>query len=61
MKTQEIKTVSYVHIDDKLVNTDELNAEQKRRLGTWLKPTYLNALFQGKAVFRPREEEKATE
>ena len=50
-KRQEIKTVSFVHIGDKLVNTDDLNDEQRRRLATWLKTTYLNALFQGKAKF----------
>ena len=48
---REIKTVSFVHIGDKLVNTDDLNDEQRRRLATWLKTTYLNALFQGKAKF----------
>ena len=56
MKAQEIKTVSYVHVGDKLVNTQDLDSEQKKRLGTWLKPTYLNALFQGQAVFQPLEE-----
>lgn len=61
MKTREIKTISYVHVGDRLVNTEELNAEQKKRLGTWLKTTYLNALFQGQAVFRPLENETAAE
>lgn len=50
-KKQEIKTVSFVHIGDKLVNTDDLNDEQRRRLATWLKTTYLNSLFQGRATF----------
>ena len=53
MRVQEIKTVSYVHVGNKLVNTDDLNAEQKKRLGTWLKTTYLNELFAGQAVFKP--------
>ena len=56
MKAQEIKTVSYVHVGYKLVNTQDLDSEQKKRLGTWLKTTYLNALFQGQAVFQPLEE-----
>lgn len=56
MKAQEIKTVSYVHVGDKLVNTQDLDSEQKKQLGTWLKTTYLNALFQGQAVFQPLEE-----
>lgn len=46
-----IKTVSYVHVGDHLVNTEDLNAEQTRTLATWLKSTYLNALFQGRAEF----------
>ena len=50
-KKQEIRTVSFVHIGDELVNTDDLDDEQRRRLATWLKTTYLNALFQGKVEF----------
>ena len=50
-KKQKIKTVSFVHIGDELVNTDDLDDEQRRRLATWLKTTYLNALFQGKVEF----------
>lgn len=50
-KKQEIRTVSFVHIGDKLVNTDDLDDDQRRRLATWLKTTYLNTLFQGKAEF----------
>ncbi|MBD5154318.1 MAG: hypothetical protein HDT15_04385 [Oscillibacter sp.] len=52
-KQQEIKTVSYVHVGDKLVCTDDLTPEQKVRLGTWLKTTYLNNLYRGQAVFKP--------
>ena len=50
-KKQEIRTVSFVHIGDELVNTDDLDDEQRRRLATWLKTTYLNALCRGKAEF----------
>ena len=50
-RKQEIKTVSFVHIGDELVNTDDLNDDKRRRLATWLKTTYLNTLFQGKAEF----------
>ena len=52
----EIKTVSYVHVGDRLVNTEDLDQEQKRKLANWLKVTYLNTLYQGKAVFRVEEE-----
>lgn len=47
----KIKTVSYVHVGDHLVNTNDLNADQKQVLATWLKSTYLNTLFQGRAEF----------
>ncbi len=50
-KKLEIKTESFVHIGDELVNTDDLNDEQRCNLATWLKTTYLNALFKGKAEF----------
>lgn len=50
-KKREIRTVSFVHIGDELVNTDSLDDDQRRRLATWLKTTYLNTLFQGKAEF----------
>ncbi len=44
--------MSYIHVGDKLVNTADLDDEQRKRLGTWLKTTYLNALYQGQAVFK---------
>ena len=55
-KEQKIKVVSYVHVGDQLVCTDDLDPEQKRQLATWLKCTYLNALFEGKARFYPVED-----
>jgi len=56
-KELKIKVVSYVHVGDQLVNTEDLDAEQKRRLATWIKCTYLNTLYQGKAKFYPVEGE----
>ena len=50
-KKREIRTMSFVRIGDKLVNTDDLNDDQRLKLATWLKTTYLNTLFQGKAEF----------
>ncbi len=47
----EIKTVSYVRIGEELVNTDDLTQAHKGCLATWLKLTYLNNLFMGKAKF----------
>jgi len=55
-KEPKIKVVSYVHVGDQLVNTEDLDAEQKRRLATWIKCTYLNTLYQGKAKFYPVEQ-----
>lgn len=55
-KQQQIKVVSYVHVGDRLVNTDDLDPERKRQLATWIKCTYLNALYAGKAKFYPVEE-----
>ena len=58
-KRQEIRTVYYVHMGDKLVYTDDLTPEQKQRLGTWLKKTWLNELFRGQAVLYEEGEEPA--
>ena len=56
-KKVEIKAVAYVHVGDKLVNTDDLNDEQRLKLTKWLKCTYLNAMYQGKARFFDPEDE----
>lgn len=56
-KKQEIKTVSFVHMGEKLVCTDKLNDTQRCRLAVWLKTTYLNTLFQGRAVFSSAAQE----
>ena len=50
-KIPKIRTVSFVHVGDKLVNSEDLDNEQRHKLATWLKLTYLNALFQGKTEF----------
>ncbi len=55
-KEQKIKVISYVHVGDQLVNTEDLDPERRQQLATWLKCTYLNALFEGKAKFYPVEE-----
>ena len=55
-KVKKIKVISYVHVGDQLVNTEDLDPERKQQLATWLKCTYLNALFEGKAKFYPVEE-----
>lgn len=54
-KEQKIKVVSYVHVGEQLVNTEELDPEQRQQLATWIKCTYLNTLYEGKAKFYPVE------
>ena len=55
-KEQKITVVSYVHVGDQLVNTADLDPERKRQLATWIKCTYLNALYEGKAKFYSADE-----
>lgn len=55
-KNRKINVISYVHVGDELMETSNLTAEQKRKLGTWLKTTYLNHLFADHAVFWPAEQ-----
>ena len=38
-----------------VVETGKLSEAQRRKMATWLKTTYLNGLFTGQAVFRPKE------
>lgn len=52
----KIRTKAFVHIGGELVDVDTLNDEQRGRLATALKTTYLNALYSGKAVFSEAEE-----
>ena len=59
-KEQKIKTVSYVHVGDQLVCTDDLDPERKRQLATWIKCTYLNALYAGKAKFYQTDEKPSS-
>lgn len=54
-KEQKIKVISYVHVGDQLVNTEDLDPERRQKLATWIKCTYLNALYEGKAKFYPVE------
>ena len=57
-KKIEIRTVSYVHVGDKLVCTDDLTQDQKCRLATELKVEWMNALFHGQAEFYAAGENK---
>lgn len=49
-KQRKIKCISYVRVGEELVETSKLTPQQKEDLATWLKITYLNTLFAGRAV-----------
>ena len=50
-KPQKIRTVSYIHVGDKLVCTDDLTPKQKNYVGARLQVEFLNAAYRGEAVF----------
>lgn len=50
-KPEGITAESYVRINGKLTNTKNLSVDQRRKLAVWIKLTYLNSLFAGKAKF----------
>lgn len=50
-QTQKIRTISYIHVGDRLVDTETLNDEQKKYVATRLNQQFMNALFRGKAEF----------
>ena len=55
-KQPEIKTESFVDVGGTLTNTKDLTPEQKVKLATWIKMTWLNTIFQGQAEFYPEGE-----
>ena len=55
---KDIRVISYVHVGEELVNTEELTEEQRRRMATELAAEWLNGLFRGQAVFRPAGSEE---
>lgn len=56
-----IQTESYVHVGDKLVNTRDLNPEQKKKLANWIRLTWMNNLYRGQATFWLADEEAPAE
>lgn len=50
-KQDKIRVESYVYVGDQLVNTRDLTQEQKVKLAGWIKLTYCQELYRGKAVF----------
>lgn len=55
-KYPPIKTVAYVHVGDQLVDTRDLNPEQKKKLGDWILMTWMQNLYRGEAVFWPADQ-----
>ena len=53
MAANPIKVISYVRVGDQRVEFSQLTEEQKKQAATWLKCTYLNALYAGEARFYP--------
>lgn len=53
---EPIRVEAYVRVGDREVNVDKLTQEQKVRLATWLKKTYLNELFRGQVTFYEADE-----
>lgn len=50
-KREPIRVEAYVTVNGIETNVDDLTPEQRERLGTWLRVTYLNELFRGQAEF----------
>lgn len=50
-----------VRVNGKLVPTSELSGEQRKLLADWLRQTYLNELFRGRALFRESDAGEAAE
>ena len=55
-RREKIKVVSYVHVGETTVNTEELTQDQRRRLATELTLRWLNELYRGTAEFYTRAE-----
>lgn len=50
-RPEGITAESFVRINGKLTNTKDLSVDQLTKLAVWIKLTYLNSLFAGKAKF----------
>lgn len=53
---EPLRVEAYITVDGKVTNVDTLTESQRERLGTWLKATYLNELFGGRAQFTAQRE-----
>ena len=53
----KLRVEAMVRVDGELKPVSELDDEQRRALADWLRFTYLNELFRGRAVFRVKKEE----
>lgn len=55
LRYEDMKAISYVHVGDRLVNTEDLDEQQRKRLADALAVDWMNGLFRGEAVFRVKE------
>ena len=53
----KIRVESYVQVGNQLVNTRDLNQEQRVQLASWIKLNWMNELYRGRAVFSLAEHE----
>lgn len=60
-KQPKIRVEAYVHVGDKLVNVDDLDAEKRELLARKLTVTMLNAAYKGKARFWYDEDKEKEE
>jgi hypothetical protein len=49
---REIKVIALVSVGQDLKETKKLPEDQRQAVARWLKKTYLEELFRGKAVFQ---------
>lgn len=53
----KLRVEAMVRVEGELKPVSELDDEQRRALADWLRFTYLNELFRGRAVFRVKKAE----
>ena len=53
---EPLRVEAFITVDGQATNVDALTENQRERLGTWLKATYLNELFSGQAQFTAQRE-----
>lgn len=55
LKASDIKTISYVHVGDSLVEVKDLSVEEKEMVAAWIGCTLANTLFAGEYYTAPAD------